>query len=86
MYYYLSGTVTMTFPALAVVDCGGVGYGVNTSRNTLASLKIGEKATLYTYLQVREDAMELYGFADQEELNCFKMLIISIKNNQSIIF
>ncbi len=75
MYYYLSGTVTMTLPGIAVIDCGGVGYAVNTSRNTLAALKTGEKATVYTYLLVREDAMELYGFADQEELNCFRMLI-----------
>ena len=65
MYYYLSGTVTMTLPGIAVIDCGGVGYAVNTSRNTLAALKTGEKATVYTYLLVREDAMELYGFADQ---------------------
>ena len=60
---------------LAVVDCGGVGYALNTTTNTLAALKPGEKAKLYTYLNVREDCFELYGFATQSEKHCFELLI-----------
>ena len=75
MFYYVSGTVAHTAPFLAVIDCGGVGYACRTTNNTLARLKKGEKAKLYTYLNVREDAMELYGFYSENELNCFQMLI-----------
>ena len=60
---------------LAVIDCSGVGYACATTNYTLSQLKKGERAKLYTYLNVREDAMELYGFATQEELNLFQQLI-----------
>lgn len=75
MFYYLSGTVAHVEPYLAVIDCGGVGYACRTTSYTISSLKKGEKGKLFTYLNVREDAMELYGFATQEELNLFKQLI-----------
>ena len=75
MFYYLSGTVAHMGPYLAVIDCGGVGYACRTTNTTQAQLKIGEKGKLYTYLNVREDAMELYGFATQEELNLFELLL-----------
>ena len=75
MYYYLNGMVAHVAPYLAVIDCGGVGYACKTTGNTISTLKTGEKAKLYTYLNVREDAMELYGFATEEEKNCFTMLI-----------
>lgn len=75
MFYSLTGPVAAILPAAAVIDCGGVGYLCSTSRNTLARLKVGERATLLTHLSVREDAVELFGFADAEELNCFRMLI-----------
>ena len=75
MFYYVNGTVAHTAPFLAVIDCGGVGYACRTTNNTLSRLKKGEKARLYTYLNVREDAMELYGFSSESELNCFQMLI-----------
>ena len=75
MFYYLNGTVAHMGPYLAVMDCGGVGYACRTTNTTQAQLKIGEKAKLYTYLHVREDAMELYGFASQEELNLFELLL-----------
>lgn len=75
MFYYLSGTVAHLAPYLAVIDCGGVGYACRTTNTTLAALKKGEKGKLFTHLNVREDAMELYGFATQEELNLFQMLI-----------
>ena len=75
MFYYLNGTVAHMAPYLAVIDCGGVGYACRTTNTTQAQLKIGEKGKLYTYLNVREDAMELYGFATQEELNLFELLL-----------
>lgn len=75
MIYSLKGMVTVTEQNLAVVECGGVGYGCRTTANTLAKVTSGKEAMLYTYLAVREDAVELFGFADMQELNCFKMLI-----------
>ena len=75
MFYYLEGTVSLTEPSLAVVDCGGVGYACATTNTTLSHLKRGERARLYTYLHVREDLFDLYGFYSMEELNTFKMLI-----------
>lgn len=75
MFYYLSGTVAHIEANLAVIDCGGVGYACKTTSYTITSLKRGEKGKLFTYLNVREDAMELFGFATQEELNLFQQLI-----------
>ncbi len=75
MYYYVSGTVAEIDAGLAVIDCGGVGYACATTNYTLSQLKKGAPAKLYTYLNVREDAMELFGFADQSELRSFKLLI-----------
>lgn len=75
MFYYVNGTVAHLAPYLAVIDCGGVGYACRTTNNTLARLKKGETARLYTYLNVREDAMELYGFFAEDERNCFQLLI-----------
>ena len=75
MFYYLNGFVAETGANLAVIDCGGVGYACATTNYTLAQLKKGEKAKLYTYLHVREEIFEIYGFASQGELNSFKMLI-----------
>lgn len=75
MYYYLSGTVAHVEPYLAVIDCGGVGYACRTTSYTLSQIKKGDKAKLYTYLSVREDAVDLYGFATNEELKLFQQLI-----------
>jgi Holliday junction DNA helicase RuvA len=60
----------------AVIECGGVGFKCSTTVNTIKKLPpIGEKALLYTYLNVREDALDLFGFFDSKELACFKMLL-----------
>ncbi len=75
MFYYVEGTVALVEPALAVIDCGGVGYACSTSRTTACQLKPGKRARLYTHLSVREDAVQLFGFLDPEELSCFRMLI-----------
>lgn len=75
MYYYVQGTVTHLAANLAVIDCGGVGYACRTTTNTISSLNVGKVYKLYTYLYVKEDIFELYGFASEGELNCFQMLI-----------
>lgn len=75
MYYYVCGTVAEIGPNLAVVDCGGVGYACATTNYTLSQLKKGERAKLFTYLHVREEIFDLYGFASQAELSSFKMLL-----------
>ena len=75
MFYYVSGTVAHVEPYLAVIDCGGVGYACRTTSYTISQIKKGDKAKLFTYLNVREDAMELYGFASGEELKLFQQLI-----------
>ena len=75
MFYYLNGTVAHKEANLAVIDCGGVGYACRTTTNTLSLLNLGEKAKLYTYLNTKEDAFDLYGFSTAEELNLFRLLI-----------
>ena len=75
MFYYVSGPVAHMEANLAVIDCGGVGYACRTTSYTLSKLKQGEKAKLFTHLNTREDAMELFGFGTQEELNLFRQLI-----------
>lgn len=75
MFYYVEGTVAELQPYLAVIDCSGVGYACMTTNNTLSALKKGQKARLYTYLHVAENAFGLYGFKTQSELSSFRMLI-----------
>lgn len=75
MYDYLDGVVARKAPFLAVIDCGGVGYACRTTNNTLAGLTTGKREKLYTYLSVKEDSMELYGFHTEEERTFFQLLI-----------
>lgn len=75
MFYYLNGTVTVLDAGLAVVECGGVGYACRTTSHTLSRLKLKENARLWTYMSVREDAVELFGFATREEKRLFEMLL-----------
>ena len=75
MFYYVDGTVSVLRQGLAVIDCGGVGYACHASQNTISKLKVGAKARLLTYLNVREGIFELYGFIDEEEKSCFEMMI-----------
>ncbi|MBR1780814.1 MAG: Holliday junction branch migration protein RuvA [Oscillospiraceae bacterium] len=75
MFYYLSGVVAHKEPYLAVIDCGGVGYACHTTTYTLSGLNHGEKAKLFTHVNVKEDAIEIYGFGTAEELHLFKLLI-----------
>lgn len=74
MIYSVSGRILHTEPDLCVIECGGVGYACKTTLYTLQQMQGQEKATLYTYLAVREDAVELFGFYTPDELDCFKLL------------
>ena len=75
MIYSLNGTIIHTEQNFVVIECAGVGYKCLTTMNTLKALpKIGEKAMLFTHMIVREDAVELCGFAEKSELNCFRLL------------
>ena len=79
MYYYIKGELVASTLNMAVVDAGGVGYKMTVSENTYRALpRRGDKnpvVTLYTYLSVREDGIELFGFANERELSSFKMLL-----------
>ena len=77
MYYYLNGELSVLEAHMAVIDCGGVGYQLTVSDTTFAAIasKLGKKVKLYTYLAVREDAMELFGFASTQEKVAFTQLI-----------
>ena len=75
MFYSVKGKLTHSEMGFVVVECGGVGFKCLTSLSTQRNLPpLGETVTLYTHLNVREDALDLFGFATQSELNCFKML------------
>lgn len=76
MIYSLHGRLAVKEINFAVVECGGVGYGCRTSYNTVSQLgEIGSDVMLYTHLYIREDAVELFAFATQQELSCFRLLI-----------
>lgn len=75
MIYSLNGEVTYIGQNLIVVECGGVGYACHSTASAVSRAVMGEKLKLYTYLNIRQDAVDLFGFADEAELNCFKMLI-----------
>ena len=75
MFYSLTGKLVHMEPGVVAVECGGVAFKCFTSMNTQKNMpRIGETATVYTHLNVREDALDLYGFSTKSELNCYKML------------
>ena len=74
MLYYVSGPVTVLEPGLAVIDCGGVGYGCRVTAYTAAQLKLNQSARLYITESIREDAFDLYGFISKEEQHCYELL------------
>ncbi|MBQ6152403.1 MAG: Holliday junction branch migration protein RuvA [Ruminococcus sp.] len=75
MIYSVRGNLILMEAGLAVVECNGIGFRVQTSLTTQRQLKLNSEVTLFTHMNVREDAMELFGFATKSELNTFKMLI-----------
>ena len=74
MIYYVSGPVAVLEPGLAVIDCGGVGYGCRITGYTAAQLKLNQPSRLYVTESIREDAHDLYGFISKEEQRCFELL------------
>ena len=74
MFYYLNGTVAEIAAGLAVIDCGGVGYGCRITAYTAGQLKLNQNARLYITESIREDAFDLYGFISREEQRCFELL------------
>ena len=74
MIYYLSGKVTVLEPNLAVIECGGVGYGCAVTAYTSAGLKLNQDTRLYITESIREDAHDLYGFSTREEQRCYQLL------------
>ena len=74
MLYYVSGPVTILEPGLAVIDCGGVGYGCRVTAYTAGQLKLNQPARLYITESIREDAFDLYGFISREEQHCYELL------------
>ncbi|MBQ4642052.1 MAG: Holliday junction branch migration protein RuvA [Oscillospiraceae bacterium] len=74
MLYYVSGTLAILEPGLAVIDCSGVGYGCRVTAYTAAQLKLGKEAKLLITESIREDAYDLYGFISREEQRCYELL------------
>lgn len=89
MFYHIEGIVSDIDINLAVIDCGGVGYAINTTTNTLSKLRVKEKAKLYISECIKEDSFDLYGFSTLSEKRCFEMLLtvsgIGPKAAQSIL-
>lgn len=76
MFYYLKGTLVVNDGVNLVIDCNGVGYLMQTTARTAAAFGApGGEVTAYTYFGVRQDAVDLFGFADMEELETFKLLL-----------
>ena len=75
MFHYISGTVAALDANLAVIDAGGVGYALFTTRTSQADLKVGEAGKLFTYNVIREDCFDLYGFSTLGEKRCFELLL-----------
>ena len=75
MYEYLHGKLAYTDKNLAIIDCGGVGYKCAISQMTHSKIREEKETTLYTYLNVKEDALDLYGFYGKDEREMFLLLI-----------
>lgn len=74
MFYHIEGIVSEIEQNLAVIDCAGVGYGLNVTTNTLSALKPGSKAKLFVSESIGENNFDLYGFVSKNEKRCFEML------------
>ncbi len=81
MFYYINGKLAMLDPSFAVIDALGVGYKMSISQNTYSAMPHNKTTNepptvkLYSYMAVREDGIELFGFISEDELNAFKLLI-----------
>ena len=74
MFYHIEGVVSELEPTLAVLDCGGVGYALSVTANTLSGLRMGQRAKLYVSESIGENNFDLFGFLDKNERRCFEML------------
>ena len=75
MIEYIKGELTDLTPALATIEAGGVGYGLNISLNTFSAIQGKKEVKLYVYEAIREDAYVLYGFINKKEREMFLLLI-----------
>ena len=75
MFHHIEGIVSELEPYVAVVDCGGLGFRLNTTLNTISHVKLGEKTKFYVFDYIREDCFDLYGFWSKSEKRCFELLI-----------
>ena len=75
MFYHLEGIVSEIGPNLVVLDCGGIGFALNATINTISYLKTGEKAKLYIAEAIGESNFDLYGFYTKSEKRCYEMLV-----------
>ena len=75
MFHHLEGKLSELGPSYVVIDCGGIGFLLNTSLNTLSYLTVGQVCRLFVSEAVKEDAFDLYGFYTKSERRCFEMLI-----------
>jgi len=75
MFYYLEGTVSIKEANLAVIDCGGAGYACSVTAQSQCRLQVGQRARLYTYCNIKEDAFDIFGFYDLAEKRAFTMLL-----------
>ena len=75
MIEYIKGDIAEVTPAMAVIDCNGVGYGINISLNTYSAIQNQTRTKLYIYEAIREDAYVLYGFSTKQERELFLLLI-----------
>ena len=85
MFYSLRGTLIHTEPGFFAIECAGVGYKCYTTLTTQRNLpKLGQEVKVFTHVNVREDAMDLYAFATVAELDAFKLLITVISYKSSV--
>ena len=75
MYYYLKGELVLKQDNFAVVDIGGVGYKIYTSQLSQEAVALGNEVMFYTYVYVREDILDIYGFVSKDELSMFLHLL-----------
>ena len=86
MFYYIEGTVALIEVNLAVIDCGGVGFALNTTVNTLTRLHPGERVRLYVYSVIREDCFDLYGFYTHRKKNASLLGCLRIPVGRLVCF